>query len=181
MSTFFLHGDLHAGNLLANGGALTAAIDFGECGVGDPACDKTAGWWIFDGPSSSVFRTAPRVEDDMWMCARGWALSIALIAPPHYVDSSPVLAEMSRTAIRRIVSDVRSNDLRCLLRLSANNKALRSLVMIVPQKRGSSFHLHVHRSLVRASNGQEFVILFTEASLTCRRTRSPMRRKRPVM
>ena len=35
----WLHGDLHSGNLLTFRGRLSAVIDFGSLGVGDPACD----------------------------------------------------------------------------------------------------------------------------------------------
>ena len=35
----WLHGDVAPGNLLVRDGRLAAVIDFGCCGVGDPACD----------------------------------------------------------------------------------------------------------------------------------------------
>jgi aminoglycoside phosphotransferase (APT) family kinase protein len=35
----WLHGDVAAGNLLVRDGRLTAVIDFGTSGIGDPACD----------------------------------------------------------------------------------------------------------------------------------------------
>ncbi|MFI6797694.1 aminoglycoside phosphotransferase family protein [Streptosporangium canum] len=35
----WFHGDMASGNLLVKDGALTAVIDFGTCGAGDPACD----------------------------------------------------------------------------------------------------------------------------------------------
>ena len=38
------HGDFHVGNLLMKGGRVTAVLDFGGLGYGDPACD-------FDMPS----------------------------------------------------------------------------------------------------------------------------------
>jgi aminoglycoside phosphotransferase (APT) family kinase protein len=40
----WLHGDLQAGNLLAQRGRLSAVIDFGCLGVGDPACDVMVAW-----------------------------------------------------------------------------------------------------------------------------------------
>ncbi len=42
--TVWIHGDLQSGNLLAQGGRLSAVIDFGCLGVGDPACDVMAAW-----------------------------------------------------------------------------------------------------------------------------------------
>lgn len=35
----WFHGDFHTGNLLMSGGRVTAVIDFGCLGLGDPACD----------------------------------------------------------------------------------------------------------------------------------------------
>ena len=101
----WFHGDLHAGNLLASGGRLSAVIDLGECGVGDPAVDTMAAWWLFEGESRDAFRRALGVDDNTWNRGRGWALSIALIALPYYIDRNPVLAEMSRTAINQVLGD----------------------------------------------------------------------------
>lgn len=48
----WFHGDVAAGNLLIGGdGRLAAVIDFGLCGVGDPACDLTIAWTMFDRPT----------------------------------------------------------------------------------------------------------------------------------
>src|SRR5215210_7422585 len=38
-SPVWVHGDVSAGNLLVRDGRLSAVIDFGSSGVGDPACD----------------------------------------------------------------------------------------------------------------------------------------------
>jgi aminoglycoside phosphotransferase (APT) family kinase protein len=35
----WFHGDVAAENLLVEGGRLSAVIDFGTSGVGDPSCD----------------------------------------------------------------------------------------------------------------------------------------------
>ena len=51
-----IHGDLHAGNLLIDRGRLSAVIDFGGLGVGDPACDFVAAWTLFSGESRDALR-----------------------------------------------------------------------------------------------------------------------------
>ena len=99
----WFHGDLHSGNLLSHRGRLTAVIDFGVCGVGDPAVDAMAGWWLFSDESREVFRRAGQFDDDTWQRGRGWALSIALIALPYYVETNPRFADMSRRAIREVL------------------------------------------------------------------------------
>ncbi|PRX96841.1 aminoglycoside phosphotransferase family protein [Allonocardiopsis opalescens] len=74
----WFHGDVAAGNLLAAGGGLSAVIDFGTCGVGDPACDLVMAWTYFEGHERQVFREAAGLSDDTWRRARGWALWKAL-------------------------------------------------------------------------------------------------------
>ncbi|MEU1688216.1 aminoglycoside phosphotransferase family protein [Micromonospora sp. NPDC005707] len=75
----WFHGDVAVGNLLVAGGRLSAVIDFGTCGVGDPACDLVPAWTWFVGPERQVFREAVGLPDDAWRRARGWALWKALI------------------------------------------------------------------------------------------------------
>ena len=48
-SPVWVHGDVAAGNLLVRDGALYGVIDFGQMAVGDPACDLTAAWTLFEG------------------------------------------------------------------------------------------------------------------------------------
>ncbi len=75
----WLHGDIAAGNLLIDAGRLCAVIDFGCCGVGDPACDLTIAWTLLPAPSRALFRAHLNVDAETWARARGWALWKALI------------------------------------------------------------------------------------------------------
>nr|WP_218920465.1 aminoglycoside phosphotransferase family protein [Lentzea guizhouensis] len=75
----WFHGDVAVGNLLTAGGALSAVIDFGTCGVGDPACDLVMAWMYFTGAEREVFRAAVGLPDATWRRARGWALWKALV------------------------------------------------------------------------------------------------------
>ncbi|WP_130337221.1 aminoglycoside phosphotransferase family protein [Micromonospora kangleipakensis] len=75
----WFHGDVAWGNLLVRGGRLAAVIDFGCCGVGDPACDLAVAWTLLSGPSRSAFRAALAVDDGMWARGRGWVLWKGLI------------------------------------------------------------------------------------------------------
>jgi aminoglycoside phosphotransferase (APT) family kinase protein len=102
----WLHGDLQSGNLLAVEGRLSAVIDFGCLGVGDPACDLMVGWNLLSADSRVEFRAALAVDDATWARGRGWALSVGLIALPYYVDTNPFLANMSRYAINEVLSDL---------------------------------------------------------------------------
>lgn len=91
----WFHGDIASGNLLVDGGKLAAVIDFGTCGVGDPACDLVIAWTMFSGESRRVFREAVGSDDATWARARGWALWKALITLAESdVRSRPVLDEV---------------------------------------------------------------------------------------
>ncbi len=104
----WLHGDLHAGNLLVQQGRLSAVIDFGGLGVGDPACDVMAAWTLLSAESRVVFRELLQVDDATWARGRGWALSFGLIALPYYQITNPVLAGIARRAINEVLADHRA-------------------------------------------------------------------------
>lgn len=74
----WFHGDVAPGNLLLDGGRLCAVIDFGQCGVGDPACDLVIAWTVLRGPAREAFRRAMAADDATWIRGRGWALWKAL-------------------------------------------------------------------------------------------------------
>lgn len=104
----WIHGDLLATNLLAEHGRLSAVIDFGCLGVGDPACDVMVAWTYLSAETRDVFRAALPVDDATWVRGRGWALSFGLIALPYYQSSNPVLAGIARYAIDEVLADHRS-------------------------------------------------------------------------
>jgi aminoglycoside phosphotransferase (APT) family kinase protein len=101
----WFHGDLLPGNLLVEGGRLSAVIDFGGLGVGDPACDLMIAWGLFSGESRDVFRSAVAVDDATWARGRGHALSQALIFIPYYSDTNPVGVGSARRAIQEVLAD----------------------------------------------------------------------------
>ncbi len=70
----WFHGDIAEGNLLLKDGHLAAVIDFGTCGVGDPACDLAVAWTLLTEPGRQGFRDRLGVDDATWARGRGWAL-----------------------------------------------------------------------------------------------------------
>lgn len=101
----WLHGDLDSRNLLAEQGRLSAVIDFGCLGVGDPTCDLTVAWTLLSGESRDVFRAALAVDDATWARGRGWALSWALIALPYYLETNPVIVRDARRTLAEVLAD----------------------------------------------------------------------------
>lgn len=75
----WFHGDVASGNLLVKDGALAAVIDFGTCGVGDPACDLSIAWTMLTGKSRAAFRDRLGVDEATWERGQGWALWKALV------------------------------------------------------------------------------------------------------
>lgn len=102
----WIHGDLQSGNLLAQDGRLSAVIDFGCLGVGDPACDLIVAWNLLPTDAREVFRATLAVDDATWARGRGWAVSVGVIALPYYLDSNPVLAGINRRAIEEALGIV---------------------------------------------------------------------------
>ncbi|MGZ0145656.1 aminoglycoside phosphotransferase family protein [Kribbella sp. WER1] len=74
----WFHGDIAEGNLLLTDGQLSAVIDFGTCGVGDPACDLAIAWTLLNADGRRAFRERLAVDDPTWARGRGWALWKAL-------------------------------------------------------------------------------------------------------
>lgn len=101
----WVHGDLSPGNLLMEEGRLSAVIDFGNLGVGDPACDLIIAWNLLPADARGAFRAALGVDEYTWKRGRGWALSNALIALPYYKETNPVLANNARYVIQEVVKD----------------------------------------------------------------------------
>ncbi|GAA0588815.1 aminoglycoside phosphotransferase family protein [Streptomyces crystallinus] len=101
----WLHADLMPGNLLVDGGRLTAVIDFGCMGVGDPACDLFPAWNLLPADAREVFCDALAVDDATWIRGRGRTLSQALIALPHYRTTNPAMAGNARHVIRAVLGE----------------------------------------------------------------------------
>ena len=75
----WVHGDVAAGNLLVADGELSAVIDFGSCGIGDPACDLTIAWTVFEGRARAAFKQVIGLDAATWTRSAGWGLWKALL------------------------------------------------------------------------------------------------------
>lgn len=100
------HGDLLPANILTQEGNLSAVIDFGSFGIGDPACDLIAAWSIFSSDTRNVFRETLQVDYATWMRGKGWALSIGLIILPYYQNTNPGLVAIGNRLINEVMQDL---------------------------------------------------------------------------
>ena len=98
------HTDLLRSNLLAAGGRLSAVIDFGAAGIGDPAADVIAAWSVFGRAGRETFRAALGVDDGTWHRARGFALHQAVLIIPYYAETNPVFAAAAKRTVEEILA-----------------------------------------------------------------------------
>lgn len=102
----WIHGDLDSRNLLAVDGCLSAVIDFGCLGVGDPAYDVMVAWKMLSRESRETFRAALAVDDATWARARGLALSQSLTALSYYtLETNAVLVLEARRWLAEVLHD----------------------------------------------------------------------------
>lgn len=99
------HGDLLPPNMLQSSGALTAVIDFGNVGVGDPAVDLIPAWTVLHQEGREAFRAALEVDEPTWRRSRGMALHQAVLIIPYYRDTNPAFAEVARATAQEIMED----------------------------------------------------------------------------
>ncbi len=101
----WIHGDLKSDNLLTLDGRLTAVIDWGALAIGDPAVDLLPAWELPDPQARTTFRTTLEVDDPTWTRGRAWALSVAIIALPYYIDTNPTMVSYARTLLDHVLAD----------------------------------------------------------------------------
>lgn len=102
----WIHGDLLAGNLLVDGGRLSAVIDFGALGLGDPAPDLQPAWATLPATVLGEYRAAVGYDDDTWRRGRGWALGPALTGIPYYWDTVPAFAQRGLRTVAAVLADL---------------------------------------------------------------------------
>jgi aminoglycoside phosphotransferase (APT) family kinase protein len=100
----WFHGDLAYLNLLAEHGKLTAVIDWGTCGVGDPAIETIIAWSLFPPDARQAYRDALGFDDATWERGKGWVLT-GVFGIPYYRDTNPVLVADKITAIEAVLAD----------------------------------------------------------------------------
>ena len=100
----WFHGDLSYLNLLAQHGKLTAVIDWGTCGVGDPAIDTAVAWGVLPSDARQAYRDALGIDDAAWDRGKGWVLT-GVFGIPYYRDTNPVLVANAIRAIEAVLAD----------------------------------------------------------------------------
>jgi aminoglycoside phosphotransferase (APT) family kinase protein len=100
----WFHGDPSYLNILARSGRIASVIDWGTCGVGDPAIDTIVAWSLFDSGARAVYREALGCDDAEWERGKGWVLQ-GVGGITYYRDTNLVLAADKVRSIEALLSD----------------------------------------------------------------------------
>lgn len=103
----WVHGDVSLGNLLVKEGRLSAVIDFGILGVGDPACDLAIAWTLFQSDNREAFRATLKLDTGTWARGRDWTLWKALILAAGLTNSNAIEAANPWRIIDEVIADHR--------------------------------------------------------------------------
>lgn len=105
----WVHGDLVVTNMLVRNQRLSAIIDFGILGIGDPACDLAMYWTYFKESSRNIFKEQLHVDQDTWNRGQGWVLWKALITFDSYLDKTTNEALFTKHIIDTILNEYSIN------------------------------------------------------------------------
>jgi aminoglycoside phosphotransferase (APT) family kinase protein len=102
----WIHGDLHARNVLSNAGALSAVIDWGDMARGDPATDLYGLWMLLPDPGARAAALAAYggVSAATLKRARGWAVTMGVVLVESGMAGDPGLAALGERTLRALVA-----------------------------------------------------------------------------
>jgi aminoglycoside phosphotransferase (APT) family kinase protein/RimJ/RimL family protein N-acetyltransferase len=100
----WFHGDLAYLNVLATDGRVSGVIDWGTCGVGDPAIDMIVAWSLLPAGAREVYRQALGVDDAEWTRGKGWVVT-GVFGIPYYRYTNPVLVADKIHAISAVLEE----------------------------------------------------------------------------
>lgn len=99
----WIHGDLHARNVLVDGGTLCAIIDWGDVCAGDPATDLAALWMVLDSAAArDAAMHAYGAPAAVWQRARGWAVSFGSVLLETGLEDHPRHAALGARILERL-------------------------------------------------------------------------------
>lgn len=103
----WIHGDLHARNVLVQNGRLSGIIDWGDLTAGDPATDLAGVWSLFASANDRRrFWTTYAASPDLITRARGWAILVGSTLLLTGLQDHPEHEQMGRAILDRVTRDV---------------------------------------------------------------------------
>ena len=103
----WLHGDLHARNVLVSEGRLAGVIDWSDMAAGDRATDLASIWGLFAdaGARDAAMCACGEVSEATWVRARGWAFAFGVMLLDSGLADHPRHAAMGRLTLARLSED----------------------------------------------------------------------------
>ena len=102
----WIHGDLHARNVLVHDHRLSAIIDWGDLCKGDCATDLAAIWmWLPNGEARKMAMSAYLGSTATWQRAKGWAVLFGLVLLETGLADNPLHAAMGEKILRNLNDD----------------------------------------------------------------------------
>lgn len=103
----WLHGDLHARNVLVENGAITGIIDWGDITSGDVATDLAAIWILFSDQRArqqaiAAYATA---SEATLQRAKGWAIFFGIVLLDAGLVDNPRNASIGEKTLHRVLAD----------------------------------------------------------------------------
>lgn len=101
----WLHGDLHARNILVENGRISGIIDWGDITAGDPATDLSVVWMLFGSAAArqAALEAYGAVSAATLLRARGWALAFGLILLDSGIVDNPRNAALGAQTLHRVI------------------------------------------------------------------------------
>jgi aminoglycoside phosphotransferase (APT) family kinase protein len=102
----WLHGDLHAGNMLVDDGTISGVIDWGDMTVGDRATDLATLWMNLSDRKAreNAMRACNGISDATWLRAKGWAVFFGVTLGTSGLAGDTRHALMARRTLERVVA-----------------------------------------------------------------------------
>lgn len=100
----WIHGDLHARNVVVSDGEIAGVIDWGDLAAGDPATDLAAFWTVLPTRETRLraMRAYGSVSDAILRRARGWAVFLGIVLLDTGLADHPQHAAMGAAILRRL-------------------------------------------------------------------------------
>lgn len=100
----WIHGDLHARNVLTLDGTITGVIDWGDMTSGDPAIDLACLWMLLptEAARDAAMRAYGSNDVSLWVRARGWSVLFGVLLLDTGLAGNARNAAMGEQILRRI-------------------------------------------------------------------------------
>lgn len=100
----WLHGDLHARNILVHNGAISGIIDWGDITAGDAATDLAAIWMLFESAAAraAALHEYTHISEATLQRAKGWAILFGVVLLDTGLIDNPEHAAMGENTLRRV-------------------------------------------------------------------------------